>query len=234
MMSIMEHLDELKKRMFRVFLLALIFSVISLFFYKQIFNFFTLNVDAIIQNNGGVIAIQKITEGWVVAAKLAITFGIIMTLPYFFWELSMFFKPALKQNEQKYIFILVPFSLISFCIGALFAYIVVIPRLVNFLIKLSKDIGEPVIMVAPLISQMVTFIFWLGIIFELPIIMFLLAKIQLVTYSSLKKFRRWMILFAFIFGALITPTDPISQILVAIPVMLLFEIGMLLVRVGEK
>ncbi|MBA31468.1 MAG: twin-arginine translocase subunit TatC [Chloroflexi bacterium] len=234
MMSIMEHLDELKKRMFRVFLLALIFSVISLFFYKQIFNFFTLNVDTIIQDNGGVIAIQKITEGWVVAAKLAITFGVIITLPYFFWELSMFFKPALKQNEQKYIFILVPFSLISFCIGALFAYIVVIPRLVNFLIKLSKDIGEPVIMVAPLISQMVTFIFWLGIIFELPIIMFLLAKIQLVTYSSLKKFRRWMILFAFIFGALITPTDPISQILVAIPVMLLFEIGMLLVRVGEK
>tara|TARA_Y100000996_G_C22449545_1_gene613221 strand:- start:37 stop:729 length:693 start_codon:yes stop_codon:yes gene_type:complete len=230
----MEHLDELKKRMFRVFLLALIFSVISLFFYKQIFNFFTLNVDTIIQDNGGVIAIQKITEGWVVAAKLAITFGVIITLPYFFWELSMFFKPALKQNEQKYIFILVPFSLISFCIGALFAYIVVIPRLVNFLIKLSKDIGEPVIMVAPLISQMVTFIFWLGIIFELPIIMFLLAKIQLVTYSSLKKFRRWMILFAFIFGALITPTDPISQILVAIPVMLLFEIGMLLVRVGEK
>ncbi|MFL2665385.1 MAG: twin-arginine translocase subunit TatC [Dehalococcoidia bacterium] len=234
MMSIMEHLDELKKRMFRVFLLALIFSVISLFFYKQIFNFFTLNVDAIIQNNGGVIAIQKITEGWVVAAKLAITFGIIMTLPYFFWELSMFFKPALKKNEQKYIFILVPFSLISFSIGALFAYIIVIPRLVSFLIKLSKDIGEPVIMVAPLISQMVTFIFWLGIIFELPIIMFLLAKIQLVSYSSLKKFRRWMILFAFIFGALITPTDPISQILVAIPVMLLFEIGMLLVRIGEK
>jgi len=146
----------------------------------------------------------------------------------------MFFKPALKKNEQKYIFILVPFSLISFSIGALFAYIIVIPRLVSFLIKLSKDIGEPVIMVAPLISQMVTFIFWLGIIFELPIIMFLLAKIQLVSYSSLKKFRRWMILFAFIFGALITPTDPISQILVAIPVMLLFEIGMLLVRIGEK
>jgi len=234
MMSIMEHLDELKKRMFRVFLLALIFSVISLFFYKQIFDFFTLNVETIIQDNGGVIAIQKITEGWVVAAKLAITFGLIITLPYFFWELSMFFKPALKQNEQKYIFILVPFSIFSFSIGALFAYIIVIPRLVNFLIKLSKDIGEPVIMVAPLISQMVTFIIWLGIIFELPIIMFLLAKIQLINYSSLKKFRRWMILFAFIFGALITPTDPISQILVAIPMMILFEIGMFLVRIGEK
>ena len=146
----------------------------------------------------------------------------------------MFFKPGLKQNEKKYIFILIPFSLISFGTGALFAYIVVIPRLVNFLIKLSKDIGEPVIMVGPLVSQVVTFIFWLGLVFELPIIMFLLAKIRLINYDSLRRFRRWMILLAFIFGALITPTDPISQIIVAIPVMLLFEIGMFLVKIGEK
>ena len=123
---------------------------------------------------------------------------------------------------------------IYFGTGALFAYIVVIPRLVNFLIKLSKDIGEPVIMVGPLVSQVVTFIFWLGLVFELPIIMFLLAKIRLINYDSLRRFRRWMILLAFIFGALITPTDPISQIIVAIPVMLLFEIGMFLVKIGEK
>ena len=234
MMSIMEHLDELKKRMLRVFLLALVLSIISLFFYKQIFDFFIVNIESIIQDNGGVIAIQRITEGWVVAAKLAITFGVILTLPYFLWELSMFFKPGLKQNEKKYIFILIPFSLISFGTGALFAYIVVIPRLVNFLIKLSKDIGEPVIMVGPLVSQIVTFIFWLGLVFELPIIMFLLAKIRLINYDSLRRFRRWMILLAFIFGALITPTDPISQIIVAIPVLLLFEIGMFLVKIGEK
>ena len=89
-------------------------------------------------------------------------------------------------------------------------------------------------MVGPLVSQIVTFIFWLGLVFELPIIMFLLAKIQLINYDSLRKFRRWMILFAFIFGALITPTDPISQIIVAVPVMLLFEAGMFLVKIGEK
>ena len=104
MMSIMEHLDELKKRMIRVFLLALVLSIISLFFYKQIFDFFIVNIESIIQDNGGVIAIQRITEGWVVAAKLAITFGVMLTLPYFLWELSMFFKPGLKQNEKKYIF----------------------------------------------------------------------------------------------------------------------------------
>ena len=92
MMSIMEHLDELKKRMIRVFLLALVLSIISLFFYKQIFDFFIVNIESIIQDNGGVIAIQRITEGWVVAAKLAITFGVMLTLPYFLRSQHVFLR----------------------------------------------------------------------------------------------------------------------------------------------
>ena len=89
MMSIMEHLDELKKRMIRVFLLALVLSIISLFFYKQIFDFFIVNIESIIQDNGGVIAIQRITEGWVVAAKLAITFGVVGVINMAHGELIM-------------------------------------------------------------------------------------------------------------------------------------------------
>jgi sec-independent protein translocase protein TatC len=77
-------------------------------------------------------------------------------------------------------------------------------------------------------------VFWLGTIFELPIVMFLLAQIGLLNSKWLKTKRRWVILLAFIFGAAVTPTDPVSQVIVAIPVMLLFEIGMLLVRFAER
>ena len=81
---------------------------------------------------------------------------------------------------------------------------------------------------------MMGILFWIGSIFELPIVMFILAKIGLLTSAWLKTKRRWMIVITFVFGAIVTPTDPLSQVIVAIPVMLLFEIGMLLVRLAER
>jgi sec-independent protein translocase protein TatC len=81
---------------------------------------------------------------------------------------------------------------------------------------------------------MVTIMFWLGIIFEIPIFMFLLAKMGILTSGWVKTKRRWMILISFIFGAVATPTDPISQLIVAGPTWLLFEIGMLLVKLAER
>jgi sec-independent protein translocase protein TatC len=102
------------------------------------------------------------------------------------------------------------------------------------MLKFQGSLAVPQITAASVVSMTVGIVFWLGTIFELPILMFLLAKIGLLNSKWLKTKRRWVILLAFIFGAAVTPTDPVSQVIVAIPVMLLFEIGMLLVRFAER
>ena len=233
-MSVLQHLGELKRRLVRVAIVAVVFIAIAIVFYVQIFEVFTDTARRLIVDVDGVVAVQRITEGWVVAAKLAILVGLVAAFPYFMWELAMFFKPGLKSGERKYIFLLVPASMAMFALGAAFSWFILIPRLVEFLLRLSQPIGDPLITVGPLVGLMVTIMFWLGIIFEIPIFMFLLAKMGILTSGWVKTKRRWMILISFIFGAVATPTDPISQLIVAGPTWLLFEIGMLLVKLAER
>ena len=233
-MSVLQHLGEFKRRLVRVAIVAVVFIAIAIAFYVQIFEVFTDTARRLIVDADGVVAVQRITEGWVVAAKLAILVGLVAAFPYFMWELAMFFKPGLKPGERKYIFLLVPASMAMFALGAVFSWFILIPRLVEFLLRLSQPIGDPLITVGPLVGLMVTIMFWLGIIFEIPIFMFLLAKMGILTSGWVKTKRRWMILISFILGAVATPTDPISQLIVAGPTWLLFEIGMLLVKLAER
>ena len=233
-MSVLQHLGEFKRRLVRVAIVAVVFIAIAIAFYVQIFEVFTDTARRLIVDADGVVAVQRITEGWVVAAKLAILVGLVAAFPYFMWELAMFFKPGLKPGERKYIFLLVPASMAMFALGAAFSWFILIPRLVEFLLRLSQPIGDPLITVGPLVGLMVTIMFWLGIIFEIPIFMFLLAKMGILTSGWVKTKRRWMILISFILGAVATPTDPISQLIVAGPTWLLFEIGMLLVKLAER
>lgn len=233
-MSILEHLGELKRRLIRVAIVAAIFVGIALVNFSRIFERFTFEAKRLIEDAGGEIIQLTLTEAWVAAAKLAIMAALVVALPYFLWEMAMFFKPGMKPGERKYIYLLVPSALVMFAAGATFAYMILIPRLFEFMLQFQGKLAVPQITTASVISLMVGIIFWLGIIFEIPIIMFLLAKIGLVSSRWLKTKRRWMILIAFIFGAIVTPTDPVSQVIVAVPVMLLFEIGMLLVKLAER
>lgn len=233
-MSVMSHLNELKRRLFRVGIVAVIFIAVAVVNFRWIFNRFVADSRELIEAAGGDIIQLTLTEAWVAAAKLAVMVGLTAALPYFLWEMTRFFQPGLKTSERKYIYFLIPGALISFSIGAAFAYLILIPRLFEFMLQFQGSLAVPTITAASVVSMTVGIIFWLGTIFELPIVMFLLAKIGLITSNWLKTKRRWMILLAFVFGAAVTPTDPISQVIVAIPVMLLFEIGMLLVKLAER
>ena len=109
-----------------------------------------------------------------------------------------------------------------------------IPSALNFLITFGDDIAQPMINIGPLTALMFSLMFWMGIIFQIPLIMFLLGRLGIITHKSLKRFRRWVILLAFVLGAIITPTvDPITQITVALPMILLYEFGLILIRITE-
>ena len=233
-MSVLEHLGELKRRLIRVAILDVILIGIALANFSRIFELFTRETRRLIEDQGGEIIQLGLTDAWVAAAKLAIMAALAVSLPYMLWELSMFFRPGMKPSERKYIYFLIPGGLVMFGAGASFAYLVLIPRLFGFMLRFQDNLAVPQITATNVISLMISIIFWLGIVAEIPIVMFLLAKMGLVTSGWLKTKRRWMILLAFVFGAIVTPTDPVSQIIVAIPVMMLFEIGMLLVKLAER
>lgn len=233
-MSIFSHLNELKRRLFRVALVSVIFIAVAVVNFRRIFNEFTADARELIEAAGGDIVQLTLTEAWVAAAKLAVMVGLTATLPYFLFEMSRFFQPGLKSSERKYVYFLIPGALVSFAIGATFAYLILIPRLFEFMLEFQGNLAVPTITTASVVSMTVGIVFWLGTIFELPIVMYLLAKIGLIKSKWIMSKIRWMILLAFVFGAAVTPTDPISQVIVAIPVMALFGIGLLLVKLAER
>jgi sec-independent protein translocase protein TatC len=233
-MSVLSHLNELKRRLFRVAIVAVIFIAIAVVNFRWIFNQFTANARELIEAAGGDIVQLTLTEAWVAAAKLAVMVGLTAAMPYFLFEMSRFFQPGLKSHERKYVYFLIPGALVSFAIGAVFAYLILIPRLFEFMLEFQGSLAVPTITAASVVSMTVGIVFWLGTIFELPIVMYLLAKIGLIKSKWIMGKIRWMILIAFIFGAAVTPTDPISQVIVAVPVMGLFGIGLLLVKLAER
>jgi len=233
-MSVLSHLNELKRRLFRVAIVSLIFIAIAVVNFRWIFNQFTANTRELIEAAGGDIVQLTLTEAWVAAAKLAVMVGLTAALPYFLFEMSRFFQPGLKSGERKYVYFLIPGALVSFAIGATFAYLILIPRLFEFMLEFQGSLAVPTITAASVVSMTVGIVFWLGTIFELPIVMYLLAKIGLIKSKWVMSKIRWMILLAFVFGAAVTPTDPISQVIVAIPVMALFGIGLALVKMAER
>ena len=233
-MSVLSHLNELKRRLFRVAIVSVIFIAIAVVNFRWIFNQFTANARELIEAAGGDIVQLTLTEAWVAAAKLAVMVGLTAALPYFLFEMSRFFQPGLKSGERRYVYFLIPGALVSFAIGATFAYLILIPRLFEFMLEFQGSLAVPTITAASVVSMTVGIVFWLGTIFELPIVMYLLAKIGLIKSKWVMSKIRWMILLAFVFGAAVTPTDPISQVIVAIPVMALFGIGLLLVKLAER
>ena len=138
----------------------------------------------------------------------------------------MFLSPGLSSKEKKYLYILLPISILAFICGALFGYRILFPPAINFLLNFGNDIATPYIRIGNYTSLMLSLLFWMGIVFETPIVLFFLAKLGIVTSSFLAKQRRFAVVIAFILGAIITPTfDPVNQTLVAIPIIILYEIG---------
>jgi len=234
--NILDHFKEIKKRLIRYFIFLGIFIVASLIFFKQIINIFIDPANKIFIDSGvdGNIVFGRVTEAWGAAARTSIILGFSISIPFLLYEIIMFLRPGLMGREKLYVYLLIPFCFIFFIIGAAFGYFFVIPSALSFLINFGDDIAQPMINIGPLTSLMFSMMFWMGIVFQIPLVMFLLGSLGIISSNSLSRYRRWIILVAFILGALITPTvDPITQIMVAFPIILLFEVGLILIKISS-
>jgi sec-independent protein translocase protein TatC len=168
----------------------------------------------------------ELTEYLSAAFKVSLFAGIILSTPVIIYQAVMFASPGLNKKEKIYLWILIPSSLSLFLIGAAFGYWVLLPPMIKFLLTFGSDVASPFIKIGNYTNIMISLLFWMGLIFETPLIMFFLSKIGVVNYKILRRFRRHTVVLAFVLGAIITPTiDPITQSLVAVPIILMYEAG---------
>ncbi len=225
-------LIELRSRLiYSVIFLFLVFSL--LIYYAN--NLYTLLAAPLLKflPHGHLIATQ-IVSPFFVPFKLAFFASVILTVPFFLYQLWIFIAPALYGHERKLIWPFLLTSVVLFYSGIMFAYFVIFPALFHFLANVAPE-G---VMLSPDINEYLDFttklLLIFGCLFEIPMIMVLLVSTRMVTRARFIKMRSYAIVGAFVVGMLLAPPDVISQTLLAIPIWLLYEAGILLSRLVER
>lgn len=252
-MSFLDHLEVLRWHLVRSVVAIMVFTVLAFIFKDFVFdkillapkesNFITYRV---FSNLSEFFGMREISfghlDGWKLnsftmagqfSAHILVSLfvGFVIAFPYVFWETWRFIKPALYSKETKVARGSVFFASILFSFGVLFGYYLVTPLSINFLYSysISSQISNT-IGLSSFISTVITISFANGIIFELPILVYFLTKIGLLTPAFMKKYRRHAMVITLVLAAIITPPDVISQVLVALPILVLYEISIKISR----
>ena len=160
---------------------------------------------------------------------LAIMGGLVTAFPVTTISVYQLVSPLLSRRQRRFVALFLPAVFVCFLGGAAFAYFVMLPVGLKFLLSFGEGIAVPLIRITEYMSLVTAILFWLGVVFELPPVMFMLTKMRLVRYERFRRFRRYVPAAAFILSALLTPSfDIVNQTLVAIPIILLFEVGLFL------
>ena len=173
------------------------------------------------------------TEGFVAKLLIAFFFGVIIALPFLIIQIWLFIAPGLKKKERRLIILYLPILLLLFFIGIAFAYFILIPIGLYFLLNISNDL-TPMITISKYISLVLSLILLFGLIFELPLVILFLTKLGIVTPVFLSKKRKYAIFFIFIIAAFLTPPDIFTQFIMAIPLIVLYEISILVSKLVRR
>ncbi|NQY23703.1 MAG: twin-arginine translocase subunit TatC [Campylobacteraceae bacterium] len=224
------HIADLRKRLVISILTLIVMFFICFSFYEPILEWMMQPVKAVLPEGSQMVAIE-IQETFFTALKVSFFSAFFLSLPVIFWQLWLFMAPGLYDHEKKLVFPFVFFATLMFVSGAAFAYYVVVPFGFEFLIAF----GSTVVTILPSIGKYVGFftklLFGFGVSFELPVITFFLAKIGLVDDQMLKDFFKYAVVIIFIFSALLTPPDVITQFLMAGPLILLYGVSIYIAKV---
>jgi len=230
-----DHLGELRTRLMWSAAAVLISTGVAFIFHERILILLMEPAQQFTDIPNGQPVYTELTEFIGVAMKASLLFGFFAALPFVLFQMVMFVAPGLSPRERRYLYTLLPLSLLTFLVGAAFGYRILFPPAVNFLLSFGSDVATPYIRIGSYVNMMVSLLFWMGIVFETPLVMFFLSKIGVVTPQFLAKQRRYAVVGAFILGAIITPTfDPVNQTFVALPIIVLYEAGIWLAKLGGR
>jgi len=227
----LSHLEELRRRLISCSIAVGIGFVISYIFKERLFQILISPLNANMPE-GDRLIFTNLPEMFFAYLKTAFVAGILLVAPYIFYQLWMFIAPGLYQKEKKYIIPFVMFSTILFVGGGLFGYFIVFPLGFRFFLGFANEYVQALPSVKQYFSFSIKLLFAFGIVFELPVVIFFLSKMGLVTVDFLRQKRKYAILLTFVIAAIITPPDVITQCIMAGPLIILYEIGIIIARIG--
>ena len=226
-LSLVQHLSEFRDRLMVACIAIAITTAISFLFTTDIIKL--LLVPAGVSK---LVALSP-TENFTTYFRVALFSGFALAMPVILYEIYAYIDPALHPSERRFALTAGPFVLLLFVGGMLFCYLVLLPNALRFLLNFGSEVIDNQLRASEYLSFVTLFIVGMGVVFEMPVLIFALIKIGVVQRSWLTSKRRYIFLLSFVVAAVVTPTpDPFNQSLVAIPIYLLFELGLLLARFG--
>jgi len=226
--SFLEHLGEFRKRILYSFAIILVFFMLSWNFRVEIYDFLSLPITQFLK--GKKLIYTSLTEPLMMYIKLSFIGALFTSSPFLFHQLWIFISPGLYKNERRMVFPFVFMATFFFLVGAGFGYYVAFPMYVEFLLNFGSSFDQ-MIKINEYFSQLLVVLLGLALMFELPVIMYLLAKLKLITSSFLIKYFKYAIVLIFILAAIITPTpDIVNQSIFAVPTIGLYILSIFIVK----
>ncbi len=227
-MPFLEHLGELRTRIFRSMIALGVGVMIAIPFAGRMVDYLARPIKA----TGHHLVFLAVAEAFWVEMKVALFAGLFIASPAVLWQVWAFISPGLYENEKKYAAPFVIVGSLLFILGGAFSLLVVTPNAVKFLLSYGTESLQPMISIGNYIDFLLKFALAFGAVFEVPLAITLLARMGLVTAKMLSHYRKFAILGAFIVGAVLTPTpDAFNQTLMAGPIIILYEIGIICARI---
>ena len=239
-MSLIDHITELRKRLLWSFLYILIIFIICFVFANHLFSFLAYPLVQLLDiENGQGFIYTALQEAFFTELKIAFFFALFFSFPLVAIQIWKFIAPGLYKNEKKAFLPFLIATPVLFFAGGAMVYYLIAPVAWKFFLSYQNlnSSGIPIRLEAKMgeyLSLMMRFIFAFGLAFQLPVILGLLAKANIVTHTSLKKFRKYAIVIAFLAAAFLTPPDPFSQISLALPIIILYEISIFIAKRIQK
>ena len=237
-MNFLDHLKELRQKLIYSIIFFILSFIISFYFSQSIFEFLAKPLTSILQDGNGLIY-TALQEAFLTNVKVAFFTAAFISFPFLSFQIWSFISPGLLKKEKKISLpslIAIPFL---FLLGAAVVYYLISPIAWKFFLSFQTSQADSINITLQAkmneyLSLMMTFIFAFGLAFQLPVVLLLLVRVGVLTIQQLVSFRKYAIVLAFIFAAIITPPDPFSQISLALPVIILYEVSILISRFLSK
>ena len=219
-MTLGSHLVELRQRIIISCLAVLVCSLVSFAFSDQILAYFTQHVEDLV--------FLSPPEAFITAIKISVFVGLMAALPVVISQFWLFILPALKRNERITFYIVIPASISLFYVGFAFGFYLVLPLAVRFLVEFARPVLTPMFTLRHYVGFMLQLLIPFGLVFQLPLMTCLLVRLRIITADSLRRSRKYALVMIFIVAAILTPPDVVTQLMLALPILLLFEFSVVL------